>query len=256
LGLDPSNYSKNSHLPLRQARRLYHWTVLVSTYSGRQSARMAKAATAPGRAACDSLAWLGSLRPNGPRPRPLQGLGDPFGILAKEVDRHLEGALQLSHDPLAPVRFWPGACRTRPGRVRAAGGLNENVASRHAAFLDDAFEAWRRIDVFSSRRSDQYSLLACRKGRIPGPSSSYRGDNADNPRRPAAGKLVPEHGSPENLAPPIETLCSRAAFLRNNPHSPFRVAAFGQFARRDARARARAQIGRRNTAFRAPPILG
>src|SRR3954467_1115268 len=31
LGLDPSNYSKNSRLPLRQVRLLYHWTVRVST---------------------------------------------------------------------------------------------------------------------------------------------------------------------------------------------------------------------------------
>jgi hypothetical protein len=31
LGLNPSNLSKNSHLPLRQVRRLYHWAVLVST---------------------------------------------------------------------------------------------------------------------------------------------------------------------------------------------------------------------------------
>lgn len=31
LGINPTNYSKNSHLPLRQVRRLYHWTVLVST---------------------------------------------------------------------------------------------------------------------------------------------------------------------------------------------------------------------------------
>jgi hypothetical protein len=43
-----------------------------------------------------------------------------------------------------------GACRTRPGRVRAVGGLNENVASRHAAVLDDAFDASRCIDAFPS----------------------------------------------------------------------------------------------------------
>ena len=30
LGPDPSNCSKNSHLPLRQVQRSYHWTVLMS----------------------------------------------------------------------------------------------------------------------------------------------------------------------------------------------------------------------------------
>lgn len=44
LGLDPSNYSKNRYLPLRQVRHLYHWSVLVSILLWSSKARTARAA--------------------------------------------------------------------------------------------------------------------------------------------------------------------------------------------------------------------
>lgn len=91
--------------------------------TGLCSCRPCSSDTAPGRAAGDSLAWLGSLRPNGPGGRSLKGLGDPLGIYAKEVDQHPEQTLQLSLVPSAPAR-------SRPPRPQ------------------DAFEASRCIDVF------------------------------------------------------------------------------------------------------------
>lgn len=68
------------------------------------------------------------------------GLGDPFGILVKELDRNLSDPFN-SHVPPAPARFWHQCLQNRPDRVRAADGLNGNVASQHTALLDGAFEA-------------------------------------------------------------------------------------------------------------------
>ncbi len=174
LGLYPSNCSKNSHLLLRQVRRLYHWTVLVSTLLWSPIGTHGKGSeTAPGTAAWDSPAWLGSLRPNGLRPRPFR----VSAILSESSPRKSIDTLSEPSNFLMFLRrrcgFGLGACRTRPGS-RAAGGLNENVASRHAHSSTDAFEAWRCIDAFRHRRCDQYSLLACRKGRIPGLAKACR----------------------------------------------------------------------------------
>ena len=42
LRLDPPNYSKNNNLPLHRFRRLYHWTVLLSTLSDRPQLRLSR----------------------------------------------------------------------------------------------------------------------------------------------------------------------------------------------------------------------
>lgn len=72
LGLDPSNYSKNSHLPLRRVRCLYHWAVLVSTLLCSPNHTHCRGSeTAPGRVVWDKfgMTTLSSLRPNGLRAR-------------------------------------------------------------------------------------------------------------------------------------------------------------------------------------------
>lgn len=89
MGLDPSNCSKNSHLPPRQVRRLYHWTVLVSTPAliaeptHSQGSRL-RVGERVGTVWHDDARLTSSERP---RARTLQGLGD---LLAMEVDRHPE----------------------------------------------------------------------------------------------------------------------------------------------------------------------
>lgn len=70
---------------------------------------------------------LGSLHPNGIRARTLQGLGDPLGILPMEVDRHPEPSNFLMFLRLRGLGL--GARRMGPGRVRAAGSLNAEVAN-------------------------------------------------------------------------------------------------------------------------------
>lgn len=118
--------------------------------SGRQSARTARAVRLRLKSGWDSLSWLGLVRPNGLRARPFS----VSAILSESSPRKSIATLSEPSNFLMFLRLsrglGRGPCRTRPGRVRAARGLNENVASRHATLLDDAFKASRGVDVFPS----------------------------------------------------------------------------------------------------------
>jgi hypothetical protein len=124
--------------------------ICPSAKGGDPSSRSSQASAAVGsNREVLGLSWrLASLRPDGLGARALQGGGDPFGVVSMTIHRNFKQAVQLLMRLRRRRGLGIGARGTRPGRVRAAHRLDDNVASRHAAILDNALDrssASRRV---------------------------------------------------------------------------------------------------------------
>jgi hypothetical protein len=107
----------------------------------------------------------GNLTSSGrPSRRALQGGGDPFGVVSMTIHRNLKRAFQLLMRLRRRRGLGIGARGTRPGRVRAADRLDENVASRHAAILDDVLD--REFGVASGVKFSDDRALQGRSLRV------------------------------------------------------------------------------------------
>jgi len=130
----------------------------------------------------DDARLTSSERPS--RPHPSGSLGDPLESSPRKSTNTLSEPSNFLMFLRLRRGLGLGARRTRPARVRAAGGLNEKFASRHAALLNDAsqprFAALHRCISVTGDAISNRSLPAGKAGSPAWPTDADDLSHDDN----------------------------------------------------------------------------